>query len=1126
MSKHLFVTLLLTCGMPFGAQMYALANPEPQTQSQGVVTIKGTVLDENDEPVIGASVTAAGQKQGVSTDAFGNFAISAKPGSTLVVSYIGYKSVNVKAAQDMTVYLQPTTEMLDQLVVVGYGQQKRANLTGAVATVDVAKVMEDRTTGDVAKALQGAVPGLTITTNNGDVNSTASIKIRGTGTLSNGQVSNPLIVVDGVPVDDLSFVNPDDIAEISVLKDAASASIYGTRAAFGVILVTTKTPNTKDRVSVKYNNNFGWSRATVLPSYSSVPNQIRALMQSNNRQGVENELFGMYLDKMLPYAEAWEKQHNGPAGYREMVKFQDMDHVGDYYVNEDGSGALYYANWDVADIMFKAAFSNKHNVSLEGVSGKTQYRASFGYDEREGTLRFNAPIMKRYNATVNLSTEIFDWWKAGVRFTYSDKVYDGNNYWMNPYTYAWRWGSFFGPYGYMRDAEGNIYDTKAGVGFSKNGGTFNDNASDTRMQAWTDLTPFKGFTLHADFTYDVTNYNARYAALPVTVWNTWGGNIAEPSLQRNMNGTWAQETNSNSELWTVNVYGSYARTFLQNLNFKLMLGGTAERYQYNEFYAERDILQDVNLPFLGLTTGGEEGTSMEMGHDRAHRATAGFFGRINLDWKGIYLFEFNGRYDGSSRFPANDQWAFFPSFSAGYRFSEEAYFEPLKQYVSNAKLRASYGHIGNEAIGSNRFISTIGTGTLNWLYNGSSISYGSMPTLVSSSLTWERVVTTDVGLDLGLLDNSLNLTFDWFQRDTKDMLTPPMTLPSVLGASAPYGNNGELRTRGWELGISYNHSFGDADVYGSFNIYDGKTKVTKYRNDSKLISNFYSGMEYGEIWGFETERFFEESDFQKDANGNFLKDELGNFVPVKGVASQIGLQSGSFKYGPGDIKFKDLDGDGEITGGEGTIDKHGDLKVIGNATPRYEYSFRIGGAWKGFDIDMFFQGVGKRDMWSTSAFVMPLTRGADATYANQESYNKMIFDESNHIVGYEINQGNDYPCMYPGAAGAGTVSGLGQGRYNFYPQSKYLMHMGYLRFKTLTVGYTLPVALTQKALIQKARIYFSADNLCLLYNGMHKYPIDPEIGSTWTTGSSWSNGTFGRTAPMNRTFSFGMQITL
>lgn len=1171
MRKHLFVTLLLTCAMPFTGRMMAFAAPAPQTQSQGVVTVKGTVLDENDEPVIGASVTPKGQKTGVSTDEFGNFTISVKPGTQLVVSYVGYKSETVKAANDMTVYLQPTTEVLDQLVVVGYGTQKRANLTGAVTSVDVAKTMDARPTSDVAKALQGAVPGLTITTQTGAVNSTASMKIRGTGTLSNNQVSNPLIVVDGVPVDDLSYVNPDDIQEISVLKDAASTSIYGTRAAFGVILVTTKQANKADRVSVKYSNNFAWSSATVLPEYSSVPDQIRALMQSNNRQGVANELFGMYLDKMLPYAEAWEKQHAGKAGYREMLPYQSMDNVGDYYVNEDGTGAMYYANWDVAGIMFRAAPSNKHNVSVEGNSGKTNYRLSFGYDRREGTIAFNAPVMKRYNVAANVNTQIFDWWKVGARFTWADKVYHGLQAWMNPYTYMWRWGSYFGPYGYMKAFNGNrvvpgdphydeaeIYNTKAGVGFATEGGTYDDDATDTRMQAYMDITPFKGFTLHADFTFDRQNYNARQAWMPVNVWNTWNGNINTVSAQREISGTSARETNSWANLWTVNVYGTYEHTFIKDLNFKLMAGGTAERYTYSTFYADRDVLLDVNQPYLGLTTAGDKGTGFVISNTRSHRATAGFFGRINLDWKGIYLLEFNGRYDGSSRFPANQQWAFFPSVSGGYRFSEEAYFAPAKQYVSNAKLRASYGHIGNEAIGSNMFISTISKGSLSWLTNGAQTAYAAMPSLVSSRLTWERIVTTDVGLDLGLLNNSLNFTFDWFQRDTKDMLAPSQTLPGVLGGTAPMGNNGSLRTRGWELGIGWNHSFGDAQIYANFNIYDGKTKVTAYHNDTPTLNAFYDGKNYGEIWGFETDRYFEESDFVKNADGSFAKDEKNNFIPANGVPSQVGLQSSTFKYGPGDVKFKDLDGDGVISGGVngrieldgkiydpgdpgyeaalanedhkawgiGTVKNHGDLKVIGNATPRYEYSFRLGGAWKGFDLDMFFQGVGKRDWWSTSSFVMPLMRGADATYANMESYNKMIFNENNEIVGYEINQSNDYPCMFPGSASAGTISGLGQGRYNFYPQTKYLMNMAYLRFKTLTVGYTLPTALTQKALVQKARIYFTAENLCMLYNGMRKYPIDPEMGSTWTTNLSYSDGTFGRAEPMNRSFSFGVQITL
>lgn len=1175
MRKHLFVTLLLTCGLPFSGQMFALANPEPQTESQATVTITGTVLDENNDPVIGASVTPKGSTRGASTDANGNFTLKVKPGQTLSVSFVGYKTSNVKAAQGMTVYLQPTTEILDQLVVIGYGTQKRANLTGAVATVDVERVMDNRVTGDVTKALQGSIPGLTITTNTGDINATATMRIRGTGTLSNDQQSDPLIVVDGVPTDDISFLDPSDIKEISVLKDAASSSIYGTRAAFGVILITTKEPAKQDRVSVKYTNNFAWSQATVLPEYSNVPSQIRALMQANNRAHAENELFGMYLDKMLPYAEAWEAQNGGqPAGYREMRPFVSMDNVGDYFVNPDGSGAMYYANWDVTDIMFNsAAPSQKHNVSLEGVSGKTSYRASFGYDERQGLMNFNPDKMRRYNANVNLSTEIFSWLKAGVRFNFSNKEYFSPNVGRSTYTYMWRWGSYFGPYGYMRDDDGRIVDARNDIAYRKQGSTDDDRCTQTRMQAWIDATIIKGLVLHADFTYDLINRNDNYAYTPVECWNTWGGNISKPSMAVGQGSTYAAQNNTKEDRWTMNVYATYNFTLAKDNNFKIMAGATAEQQERNYFLARRTYLMDNNLPYLDLTSGGPQGTTFVMDNEITSFATAGFFGRINYDYAGKYLLEANVRYDGSTKFPAADQWAVFPSFSAGYRFSEEAYFQPLKSWWSNGKIRASYGHIGNEDIGPYQFLETIAMTNPSYNYwlnsGGTKLTTAQMPKLVSKSLTWERVETLDFGLDLGFMNNSLNVTFDWFQRDTKDMLAPGNTLPAVLGDDAPLANNGHLRTRGWELGIGWNHSFGDADVYANFNIYDGKTEVVKYSSTNYSISSFYEGKQYGEIWGFETDRYFEESDFTG-------KDENGKWIYKPGVADQTGLEQGSFIYGPGDIKFADRNGDGVINGGlsdmifvdgkyyvpqssvpstytgktvgnasivdaatystlkakegartvaAGTYENYGDLKVIGNALPRYEYSFRLGGAYKGFDIDMFFQGVGKRNMWYTSAFVTPLARGADATYANQESYNKMIFDDKNNIIGYEIDQSNDYPCMFAGAAAGGNVSGLSAGRYNFYPQTKYLMNLAYLRFKTLTVGYTLPVELTKKAYIQKARIYFTAENLCNLYNGMKDYPIDPEIGTTWTTQSSYGDGTYGRSAPMMRSFSFGLQVT-
>ena len=433
------------------------------------------------------------------------------------------------------------------------------------------------------------------------------------------------------------------------------------------------------------------------------------------------------------------------------------------------------------------------------------------------------------------------------------------------------------------------------------------------------------------------------------------------------------------------------------------------------------------------------------------------------------------------------------------------------------------------------FISTITPITatnVHWLQGGNKVSEAGMPTLVSSSLTWERVITTDVGVDLGFFNNALTVGFDWYQRDTKDMLAPGEVLPAVLGASAPYTNAGSLRTRGWELSIGWNHSFGDADVYANFNLSDARTKVTAWNNPNNLLytftpesSSYTTGQYYGDIWGFETDRYFEESDFVgKNADGSWI------YAP--GVADQSGLENvNGFHYGPGDVKYKDLDNSGSIDAGKGTLDDHGDLKVIGNALPRYEYSFRLGGAWKGFDLDLFFQGVGKRNYWATGSLMIPMAASNLGTFEHQQSYNRYIVDvdEATHtytVTGYEVDQSNMYPNMVCGTgAVSGTVSNIGRGTANFYPQSRYLLNLAYLRLKSLTFGYTLPADITKKALIQRARIYFSADNLADLYNGVKKYRMDPEITQSYGGVANDGVGGFGRTVPMMRTYSFGLQVT-
>ena len=1067
-------------------------------------TVTGTVTDANGEPIIGASVQEVGTTRGTATDVNGRFSLKTSGHGKIQVSYIGYKTTTLNQSGIMNIILEEDKALLDEVVVVGYGTQRKANLTGAVSNVEVSKVLESKSETDVTKALQGTVPGLTILNNDGRIDSEASLVIRGIGTLSNDGTSTPLYVVDGVPTDNLSYLNTNDIETISVLKDAASTSIYGTRAAFGVVLITTKTGHVKDNVRVSYKNNFSWSQATTLPEYPNVPTQVQALIDDNYRKGNAAELFGMYMDSEEFQAgiHNWiEKHGDTKAGYREMIYGDDYDKYG------------YYANWDVGGIMFNnAAPAQSHNISVTGDSGRTNYYVSFGYNQRQGLHNFNPDKIKRYNAAANLSIKATDWLTVGTRISYIDRTYDGvsnrQNYGNAGYQYLWRWGSFFGPYGYfVNPDDGQEYDARTMIGYRKQGGERMRHMNNLRMTGFLKIDLSHGLTFNGDYTFVRKNTKYKDVGLVPNLYNTWGLAPTGPS-NCGTTSDWIESDHSVYQNQVFNGYFNYNQSFNEAHNLNVMAGANLDKADYEYLYYERHGLQDPNMPELALTN---EYYTYE--HKHTHQGSAGFFGRINYDYKGIYLFEVNGRYDGSSKFPSGDQWAFFPSFSVGYRISEEAFWKPLKSTISNAKIRGSYGVIGNQEIGANMFLETMAkqTNAVNWLGTGSSkYDYFSAPKLVSKSLTWEKLKTTNVGIDLSFLRGEINFTFDWYQRDTKDMLAPGKALPNVVGASAAWENAGSLRTRGWEITIDWRHRFGDANVYATFNLSDYKTKVTEW-DSNNLINTNYSGKEYGEIWGFETDRYFDFSDFTG-------KDNSGKWIYKDGVAAQTKLESNGFVYGPGDIKFKDQNGDGVIDWGAGTPEDHGDLIKIGNTTPRFQYSLRLGGDWKGFDLDLYLQGVGKRNVWTQSAFVMPMTRGADALYANQTDY----ITEAEFAAG-TIRQDADFPRMWDGGAGRGNASAniLDNGKFNFYPQTKYLVNMAYLRMKNITLGYTLPKDLTRKIYIDRIRIYAALSNAFDIVNHNKNTGIDPEMNNG---EGSFGNGVWGRIDPIMRSYSFGIQV--
>ena len=1100
----LFGALILSCGM----WTNAFAEPAPQASvaESNVVTISGTVVDDKGEPVIGASVSEIGTIRGTVTDYDGKFTMRAARNGKLQISSVGYKTVTLAASNGLRVVLAEDKALLDEVVVVGYGTQRKANLTGAVSNVDVSKVLESKSETDVSKALQGTVPGLTILNNDGRIDSEASLVIRGIGTLSNSGVSTPLYVVDGVPTDNLSYLNTNDIESISVLKDAASTSIYGTRAAFGVVLITTKNAHVKDNIRVSYKNNFSWSQATTLPEYPNVPTQVQALIDDNYRKGNAAELFGMYMDsdEFQAGINNWIAKHGDTkSGYREMIYGDDYDKYG------------YYANWDVGGIMFnKAAPAQSHNISVTGNSGRTNYYLSFGYNQKQGLQNFNPDKIKRYNATVNVSTQATDWLQIGARIAYNDRTYDGvsnrQNYGNAGYQYLWRWGSFFGPYGYfVNEDDGQAYDARTMIGYRKQGGERMRHMNNLRLTGFLKVNLCKGLTFNGDYTFIRKNTKYKDVGLVPNLYNTWGLAPTAPS-NLGTTSTWIETDHSVYQNQVFNGYFEFSKLFNNTHNLKVLAGANLDKADYEYLYYERHGIQDPKMPELALTN--EDYT---YSHSHTHQGSAGFFGRINYDYKGIYLLELNGRYDGSSKFPSGDQWAFFPSASIGYRISEEAFFAPLKRTISNAKIRASYGVIGNQEIGADMFLETMSkqANSVNWLGTGSSrYDHFTAPKLVSKSLTWEKIKTTNIGIDLSFLNGEFNFSFDWYQRDTKDMLAPGKALPNVLGASAAWENAGSLRTRGWEITLDWRRRFNEVNVYAMFNLSDYKTKVTEW-DSNNLINTNYSGKEYGEIWGFETDRYFDFSDF----NG---KDDAGKWIYKEGVASQTKLESGGFVYGPGDIKFVDQNGDGVIDWGDGTPENHGDLIKIGNSTPRFQYSLRLGADWRGFDIDLYMQGVGRRKMWTQSAFVMPMTRGADALYANQTDY--ITEAEFNDGI---IRQNAEFPRMWDGGAGQGNASSsiLSGGRYNFYPQTRYLVNMAYLRMKNITLGYTLPRALTRKAYLDRVRIYASFDNLFDIVNHNNHTGIDPEMNNG---EGSYGNGVWGRIDPIMRTYSFGIQIDL
>ncbi|MBE6323754.1 MAG: TonB-dependent receptor [Bacteroidales bacterium] len=1058
--------------------------------------VSGIVQDVNGEPMIGVSVAVYGTDQGTITDLDGHFSVNAKSTDQLTFSYVGYKTQYVKVMNRtaINVTLQEDNELLEEVVVVGYDTQKKANLTGAVATVSVDDQLDGRPIPNVGTGLQGATPGLTVTNTSGRLGSSPTFRIRGqVSSLINESGCEPLILVDGVEISDISMINADDIADISVLKDAASSSIYGTRGAFGVILITTKSgAKAAGNFQINYSNNFNWATPTVLPEVAKSYVGAEMALEARQRRSPGTTIFknacGLVWDaNSIDRMKEWDRMFSGQDLSDEMVLGRDFEIIsGDTY---------FYRSWDAAKMYMKDfAFSQQHNLSVSGQQGKTNYYIGLGYMGQGGVIKVNPDEYKRFSVNANIESEVTKWFKVRSKMLYTrTNLSEPFNFGSANYDalyYLYRWPSIM-PYGTYEGHpfRNSITETAAA--------SMNSNEKDyMRATVGGTFTIIPDLTFDVDYTFNLDNQDIIQRGGKVGGWDFWNGGL-------NLVSNWAATSRDKIDTYYYkrqyhvgNAVLKYKHTWNEAHRFQAFAGFNIEYKDIRYLNAEKRNLLDQNKPEISLATGDD----FVYGSHSAW-STMGFFARVNYSYKDRYLIELNGRYDGSSRFPTNKLWGFFPSGSLGWVASEESWWEVMQPWWSFAKLRASYGSIGNQNVGSNMFRAIISSSNSGWIVNDVDEITFSLPRAIAEGFTWETIKTMDFGADFRFFNDDLGASFDIYRRINDGMIVGGAEVPSTYGASAPYQNAAQLTTNGWELTLDYHHRFTNGlQITASAGVADAVGIVTKHprKETSVLDGSNYEGKIVGEIWGFTTDRLFQENDF--DANGN-----LNPGIPSQAYFE--GTNGYGYKYGPGDVKYVDLNGDGEITWGNKTVADHGDWSRIGNSTPRFEYNFRVGLEWKGIDFALFCQGVGKRDYWATGTMMIPGWNFSEGTYyAHQTDY----WTPENTQAWYprltEMNQ----PGQYSAAS------------FNFLCQTRYMLDLSYLRLKNITIGYSLPKKALKAMRFQKFRIYGSFENVAELTH-LGKLPIDPETQTSAGDGGAMG---YGRIYPFTRQLSFGLQITL
>ncbi len=1020
--------------------------------------ISGTITDENNVPLPGVNITVEGTTRGTQSDFDGNYSINVSNEETLVFSFVGFEDQSVVVGDNLTidVTMIESASALDEVVVIGYGTEKKVNLTGAVSEVS-SEAFESRPLANLGEGLQGKVPNLSITPGNAPGQG-SSFNIRGFTSINGG---SPLILVDGVEQDP-NLINPNDVESVSVLKDDASTAIYGSRAAYGVILITTKSGDRGKTPTINIGSSYAINDRTVKPRYMNSLNYINYMDEASRNAGNPN-----YFDDRI--RKGVEAYFNDPLNNEPVLYNPEIDKDGKY---------VYVGNTDWASELYKRGSILQNNLSVSGGTKSSTYYFSYGNSIQKGFLRSYNDKYERHNVSLKVATLLLDWIKisGNARYTYSNEDHPSGGVGGNsgitatsgqlkndlrplmPVTHPdGEWagqGSFTNPFAV--GAEGGHDQTKI---------------NDLTLTGRIEITPVEDLHIKADYTFNPYSSNNEFTSRLFEEFHADGTTNIYPWTNPNL----VRLNNQNNYYHSFNLFGDYSKSF-GNHNFKVLLGYNQEYKKFKGFLAQRTNLIDNDLPAINRATGERtvDGSNTSWG-------LLGYFFRFNYNYMEKYLLEVNGRYDGSSKFQKGHRYVFSPSFSGAWRISKENFWDKNKRLfrlINEFKLRASYGQHGNQNVGGNfPYVSTYGINTsLPYLFGtSSSLPVSVMPGgLISPNFTWEKVKQWNIGANLGLLNNRLTVQFDYYNRYTKGMLTQGQPLPAILGTGVPNENAADLKTEGWDFSISWKDQLRpNLSHRASVILSNSKAHITKFNNPSMLLSNYYPGYRIGQIWGFETAGLFQ------------TQDEIDNWV------DQSKLYGG--QWNPGDVKYVDKDGDGEITNGDYSLEDHGDLKKIGNSEPQYEFGVNYGITWNNFDLDLFFQGVLKQDFVPDGRYYgidvewdVPMTEASNYWSPN----NPDGFLPKPYIDGGHGNRG-------------AALNGV---------PDRYLQDAAYLRLKQATLSYTLQnINWLDKVGVNAIKLYFTGQNL-FTWTSLSKL-YDPENLSLMGY-------------PVTKSYSFGINLTL